>query len=115
MTLNPVWTLYSSVISIYSLQNVWLIALPIQEQGFYLNKQEFRDALCLRYGWQLSNVPDHCVCGSSFIANHAMICRHGALTFIHHNELRDLTASWLQDVCYDVAVEPPCNHFMVNH
>ena len=53
---------------------VWLIALPIQEQGFYLNKQEFRDALCLHYGWRLSNVPDHCVCGSSFSANYAMIC-----------------------------------------
>ena len=87
--------------------SVWLTALPIQEQGFHLNKQEFRDALCLRYGWQLSNVPDHCVCGSSFSANHAMICRHGGLTFIRHNELRDLTASWLQDVCHDVAVEPP--------
>ena len=72
-----------------------------------MNKQEFRDALCLRYGWQLSNVPDHCVCGSSFSVNHAMICRHGGLTFIRHNELRDLTASWLQDVCHDVAVEPP--------
>ena len=36
-----------------------------------------------------------------------MICRHGGLTFIRHNELRDLTASWLQDVCHDVAVEPP--------
>ena len=55
----------------------------------------------------ISNVPDHCVCGSSFSANHAMIFQHGGLTFIHHNELRDLTASWLQDVCHDVAVEPP--------
>ena len=36
-----------------------------------------------------------------------MICRHGGLTFIRHNELRDLTASWLQDVCHDVTVEPP--------
>jgi len=33
----------------------WLIALPLHEQGFHLNKQEFRDALCLRYGWQLGN------------------------------------------------------------
>ena len=31
--------------------SVWLTALPIQEQGFHLNKQEFRDALCLRYGF----------------------------------------------------------------
>ena len=84
--------------------SVWLTALTIQEQGFHLNKQEFRDALCLWYGWQISNVPDHCVCVS---ANHGMICRHGGLTFIRYNELRDLTASWLQEVCHDVAVEPP--------
>ena len=49
---------------------------------------------------------DHCVCGS-FCANHAMICQHGGLTFIRHNELQDLAASWLQEVCHDVAVEPP--------
>ena len=36
--------------------SLWLTALPLQEQGFFLNKQEFRDALCLRYGWQLPNV-----------------------------------------------------------
>ena len=47
------------------------------------------------------------VCGSSFSANHAMICQYGGLTFIHHNKLRDLTASWLQEVCHDVAVESP--------
>ena len=40
-------------------------------------------------------------------SNDAMICRHGSLTFIRHNELQDLTASWLQDVCHDEAVEPP--------
>ena len=51
--------------------------------------------------------PSHCVCGASFSADHAMICRHGGLTFIRHNELRNLTASWLHEVCHDVVVEPP--------
>ena len=36
-----------------------------------------------------------------------MVCRHGDLTFIRHNELHDLTAGWLQEVCCNVAVEPP--------
>ena len=27
--------------------STWLTALPLQEQGFTLNKQEFQDALCL--------------------------------------------------------------------
>ena len=47
------------------------------------------------------------MCGATFSANHAMICRHGRLTFIHHNELQDLTASWLHEVCHDMAAEPP--------
>jgi len=37
----------------------------------------------------------------------ALICYHGGPTFIHHNDLRDLTAGWLHEVCHDVAVEPP--------
>jgi len=86
--------------------SLWLTALPLQEQGFHLNKQKFRDALCLRYGWQLANIPSHCVCGNSFSIDHAMICQHGGLTFICHNELQDLTANWLQKVCHDVSDEP---------
>ena len=35
--------------------SLWLTALPIQEQGFYLHK-EFQDALRMRYGWELARV-----------------------------------------------------------
>jgi len=69
--------------------SMWLTALPIQKQGFYLNKREFRDALCLRFGW---HVPSHCVCGTSFGVDHVMVCRHSGLTFIRH-ELRDLSGT----------------------
>ena len=37
--------------------SAWLTVLPLQDQGFYLNKQEFWDALHLRYGWKLINTP----------------------------------------------------------
>ena len=87
--------------------SAWLTVLPLQDQGFHLNKQEFWDALHLRYGWKLVNTPSHCVCGSPFTPDHAMICRHDGLTFVRHNEIRDLTAEWLNKVCYDVATEPP--------
>ena len=45
-------------------------------------------------------------CGSTFSVDHAMICHHGSLTFVHHNELHDFTAGWLRGVCHDVAVKP---------
>ena len=66
----------------------WLLASPLQDLGYHLTKQEFWDALHLRYGWTLLNTPSHCVCGSPFTADHAMICRHGGLTFVRHNEIR---------------------------
>ena len=74
---------------------------------FHLNKREFWDAIHLRYGWTLPSIPDHCVCGESFSPDHAMICLHGELTFVRHNEIRDITAEWLDRVCHDVVVEPP--------
>ena len=85
----------------------WLLALPLQVQGFHLTKQEFWDALHLCYDWNLLNTHSHCVCGANFSADHAMICWHGGLTFVRHNDLRDITAELLSKVCNDVAIEPP--------
>ena len=87
--------------------SAWLTALPLAEQGFHLMKQEFWDALHLRYGWKLLNIPSHCVCGVPFSADHAMICRHGGLTFVRYNALRNITAEWLSKTCHGVALEPP--------
>ena len=43
----------------------WLTALPLQDCGYVLNKQEFRDSICLRYGWRIPNTPSHCSCNKS--------------------------------------------------
>ena len=84
----------------------WLTSLPIQEFGFCLHKRAFADALALRYGWQPSSTPIHCVCGSSFIVQHVLSCPKGGYPTIRHNELRDITASLLTEVCHDVRIEP---------
>lgn len=42
-----------------------------------------------------------------FSANHAMIFHHGDLTFICHNELRDMSTSCFHEVCLDMAIKPP--------
>ena len=85
----------------------WLTVTPLEEHGFYLNKGEFRDALCLRYGWTLNNPPQTCNCGTAFTVDHAMICPMGGFPIIRHNEIRDITASLLTEVCHNVATEPP--------
>ena len=84
----------------------WLSTLPIEEFGFTLHKGAFHDAIALRYGWHPSRTPSHCSCGSSFTVEHALSCARGGFPILRHNELRDLTASLLTEVCHEVCVEP---------
>ena len=85
----------------------WLTALPIRAKGFSLNRQEFNDALALRYGWPIDGLPQECQCGSPFNTDHAMTCKTGGFICSRHDEVRDLTAQMLREVCQDVRVEPP--------
>ena len=42
--------------------STWLTSLPLKTYGFRLNKQQFQDALCMRYDMKLANVPRSCSC-----------------------------------------------------
>ena len=84
----------------------WLTALPIQSLGYVLNKQEFRDSLCLRYGWRIPQTPQFCSCGVRNDVNHSLTCTKGGYVIMRHNRVRDLEASILKDVCKDVKTEP---------
>ena len=85
----------------------WLSALPLAEHGFELSKGDFRDALALRNAWPLRDVPATCICGHDFTITHAMNCSHGGFPSLRHNEVRDLLAASLTEVCPNVAKEPP--------
>ena len=54
-----------------------LTAPSLQDQDFNFYKQEACDALSLHCGWQLKNLPRHCVCDAPFSTDHAMACKHG--------------------------------------
>jgi len=84
----------------------WLTALPLQEHGFALHKSAFLDALALRYGWIPLRAPSLCACGSSFSVDHVLSCPKGGLPSLRHNDVRDLTATLLSEVCSQVIVEP---------
>jgi hypothetical protein len=84
----------------------WLSTLPIEEHGFALHKAAFRDALCLRYGWHQSHLPSHCICSKQFTVEHALSCPRGGFPSIRHNEIRDITANLLSEVCHGVGTEP---------
>ena len=44
----------------------WLQVLPLKEYNFCLNKSDFRDALNLRYGRVIEDLPSSCPCGQRF-------------------------------------------------
>ena len=85
--------------------STWLTVLPLTDHGFALHKSAFHDALALRYGWTPSKLPSKCDCGNSFTVEHALSCARGGLPTIRHNEIRDLTANLLMEVCNDVRIE----------
>ena len=84
----------------------WLTALPLQSMGYTLNKQEFRDAICLRYGWKIPNTPFHCGCGEKNSVDHTLNCKLGGYVTMRHNNIRNFEASLLSDICKDVKIEP---------
>ena len=84
----------------------WLNALPLSKHGFDLTKTEFGDGIALRYTWEAKNTPAICPYGKEFSLTHALHCAKGGYTHLRHNEIRDLFANLVDDVCHDVQVEP---------
>ena len=92
----------------------WLGAIPIAKQGFSLNKCEFQDALCLRYGMEIRNLPSKCPCTQNFDVTHALNCKLGGFVNARHNSIRNLECKLLQAVCRDVECEPPLQKIQEN-
>ena len=86
--------------------SLWLTALPVKSNGFYLEKQAFWDAVFIPYNIPLRRLPTTCVCGLAFNIQHAMNCPRGGFIISRQNELRDLTAEIANEISNHVIVEP---------
>ena len=84
----------------------WLTAQPIQSLGYTLNKQEFRDSVCLWYGWNIPNTPRYCQCKAENDIDHVLNCKMGGYVSMRHNRVRDLEATLMKEVCHNVQTEP---------
>ena len=57
----------------------------------------------------MAGLPQNCptnVTGNGMSVEHALSCAKGGFPTIRHNEVRDLTANLLTEVCKDVRIEP---------
>ena len=86
--------------------STWLTSIPMKMYGFRLSKQQFWDALCMRYDLCLKDVPKYCQCGQLYSINHSLTCKKGGFVIIRHNVVRDTIGEILQEVCKDVRIEP---------
>ena len=84
----------------------WLTTLPLKSKKFDLNKREIYDVLSLRYRWTRKYLPSTFPCGKRFDVDHAMSCMKGGFVHRRHDDVRDLFASLLKDVCHDAEVGP---------
>ena len=51
-------------------------------------------------------MPTKCECGKPFSVDHSLNCLKGGFSTLRHNEVHDLTASLLSEVCHDIRAEP---------
>ena len=93
-------------VSVEKGSSTWLTALPLRESGLDISKGEFRDAVCLRYGWRPSDLPLVCICGESFTIAHSLMCVYGGFVNQRHDDIRDLSVSLVKEVCHNVCKEP---------
>ena len=83
-----------------------LNVIPMREVNYVLNKQQFWDSIRLQYGWPIPGLPVSCSCGEGFNVQHAMSYKKEGFVTLRHNEVRDISATLLSDVCKDVELEP---------
>ena len=55
-------------------------------------------------------LPSYCVCDKIFSVEHALSCARGGFSTIRHNEIKNITAHLMSDVCHNVGIEPPLQH-----
>ena len=77
----------------------WLAAIPLKSIGSALNRRDFTDGICSRYGWKIRDMPSLCGCGKDNSYDHALTCPLGGYTSMRHNALRDTEAAIMREVC----------------
>jgi hypothetical protein len=94
----------------------WVTALPLFDHETVLSKGEFIDAVYIRYGWSLPDLPLNCACGAPFDVQHALDCMIGGYRTIQHNEVRDVMAKIMKEAGFSgVETEPALQRLHGEH
>ena len=67
--------------------SLWLTTLPLEDENLVLNKQEFFDAMCMRYGWVMKRLPSRSSCNANFSIEHMLSSHLGGFIIQQHNNI----------------------------
>ena len=83
-------------------------ALPLEKYGMsFPAKRDFRDLLCLRYGYNVTGLPAQCACGKPYGVSHSQDCKTGGFILRRANAPQKLFAELCKKAGWqDVAMEP---------
>jgi len=83
-------------------------ALPLEKYGMtFPAKRDFRDILCLRYGYPIARLPEICACGEAYTVTHSQNCKRGGFILMRASAPQKLFADLCVKAGYrDVALEP---------
>ena len=62
--------------------------------------------MAMRYSKHILGLPSKSACGSNFDPVHALDCEKGGFIHSRHDQLRNLEAKMLSEVCQDIEIEP---------
>ena len=68
-----------------------------------LQSQQKRISRCSKFTVWMA-IKEH---ATTLYMRYSLLNRHGGLPILRHNDIRDITANWLSEVCHDVEREPP--------
>ena len=84
----------------------WLNAMPLADQGFVLSKQEFRDALNLRYNLTLVDLTSLRECGDKFAVGPPSLIKRTGFVGQRHDGVRYLLTAFINKICNNVEIKP---------
>lgn len=87
--------------------SMWLTTRPLKEFDFVLNRRQFRDTMCSRYGLRPQGLRQVCQCGKPNDLDHPFSCPNGGFRTKVHNEIVQTVASIARSAGYnDQSIEP---------